>query len=141
MPEAKRTVRVFYSWQSDLPDDCNKNAIRQALRTAAKRVGKAMPDLKVIVDEATRGVSGSPNIVFKILEKILAAEMVVADISTVHATGTRRASPNPNVLFEVGYAVAELGWERVILLFNEEWGHFLATYPSTSSRTGRAPIA
>ena len=30
--------------------------------------------------------------------------------------------PNPNVMFELGFAVRSLGWDRVICICNEEYG-------------------
>jgi hypothetical protein len=41
------------------------------------------------------------------------------------AAAEQRRTPNPNVLFELGYAVAHLGWQRVIMLFNDEFGKLL----------------
>jgi hypothetical protein len=35
---------------------------------------------------------------------------------------TARPSPNPNVLIELGYAIAELGWENTILVMNGAYG-------------------
>jgi hypothetical protein len=35
-----------------------------------------------------------------------------------------RKVPNPNVLIELGYAIAILGWDRIIMLFNTNHGSF-----------------
>jgi hypothetical protein len=43
--------------------------------------------------------------------------------------GAKRPCPNPNVGYELGYAVATLGWDRVILLFNEACGEFPKDLP------------
>lgn len=120
---------VFYSWQSDLPDTSNRAFIRQALRTAASSIEDSKGDLIVEIDEATRDVSGSPNIPATILAKINIADVFVCDISTINTNESGRKTPNPNVVFELGYAIANLGWERVILLFNEEFGSFPADLP------------
>ena len=45
MPNNKE-IRVFYSWQSDSPGETNLNAIREALKTAAKKVKTAHPGIK-----------------------------------------------------------------------------------------------
>jgi hypothetical protein len=124
VPKVKKTVRVFYSWQSDSPAITNLNAVRDCLSDACKALTKADPDLKLKRDEATRDTSGSPNIPLKILEKIEAADIFVADVTTVTPAGAARPCPNPNVGYELGYAVATLGWDRVILLFNEAHGVF-----------------
>lgn len=120
---------VFYSWQSDLPDASNRAFIRQALRTAASSIEVSKGDLIVEIDEATRDVSGSPNIPATILAKINMADVFVCDISTINTNVSGRKTPNPNVVFELGYAIANLGWERVILLFNEEFGSFPGDLP------------
>jgi hypothetical protein len=122
-------VRVFYSWQSDSPAETNLKAIRNSLDKAFKLVGKTHPGLKLTRDEATRDTSGSPNIASKILEKIDAADVFVADITTVTPAGAKRPCPNPNVSYELGYAVAALGWDRVILLFNKTRGDFPKDIP------------
>jgi hypothetical protein len=119
---------VFYSWQSDLPSEANLRAIRNALRSASSALEAKHADknLKIDVDEATRDQPGSPNIPATILAKIRTADVVVCDISTINSLEepkTRR-TPNPNVVFELGYAVAELGWERVVLVFNAAVGIF-----------------
>lgn len=121
MSEPKR-FSVFYSWQSDLPS--NRAFIRQALRTAASAVEKSEGGLIIEIDEATRDVSGSPNIPATILSKISIADAFVCDITTINGTQPGRKVPNPNVLFELGYAIANVGWERSILLFNKEHGTF-----------------
>ena len=123
------SFRVFYSWQSDLPATTNLNAIRGGLDKAFKLIEKPRPGFKLARDEATRDTSGSPNIALKILEKIETADVFVADITTVTAPGAKRPCPNPNVGYELGYAVAMLGWERVILLFNTAFGDFPKDVP------------
>lgn len=110
---------VFYSWQDDSPKKTNKIAIRAALQTIANDIESAEDKLKVDIDEATKRVSGSPNIFEKIIDKIKNCDAFVADIS-FPLSGVK--TPNPNVMLELGFAVAYLGWERIILLFNTEFG-------------------
>jgi hypothetical protein len=119
-----KSYRVFYSWQSDSPAKTNLNAIRGGLKMACKRIEQTQAGLKLIRDEATRDTSGGPNIALKILEKIEMADVFVADITTVTTPGAKRPCANPNVGYELGYAVATLGWDRVILLFNTACGEF-----------------
>jgi hypothetical protein len=63
MPNSPKIVQVFYSWQSDLPDQTNRRAIRNALRSASIVVEEefSADDLKIEVDEATRDAPGSPH--------------------------------------------------------------------------------
>lgn len=115
---------VFYSWQSDLNDAINKQAIRSGLRVASNKIESENPAIRVIIDEATRDTPGSPNIPLTIMEKIRSCDVFVCDITTINSNAPPefRRTPNPNVAFELGYAVAHLGWARVVLVFNEAVG-------------------
>ena len=94
-----------------------------------------------MIDEATRDEAGSPNIPQKILEKIGKSDVFVADVSTINAHDSDgRKCPNPNVVFELGYAVQILGWERIILLFNTEYGDFPADLPFDFDRHRASPF-
>lgn len=75
-----------------------------------------------VIDRDTEGVAGSPEIASTIFAKIDAADLVVADVSTVNNSSVKRPTPNPNVMVEVGYALKTLSFERVILVFNESFG-------------------
>jgi len=75
---------IFYSWQSDLPNDTNKNAIRQALRIASNNIEKEVPNISIKLDEATRDMPGSPNIPNAIFSKIENADIFVCDLSTIN---------------------------------------------------------
>ena len=71
-------IQIFYSWQRDLSEKTNKNAIRRALRTAQNNIEAHQPGLNIVLDEATRDTSGSANIASKILETIEDADIIVA---------------------------------------------------------------
>lgn len=121
---------LFYSWQSDLPKDCNLNAIRQSLRNATNEIEHEDDEVRLILDEATRDTSGSPNIPLTIFSKIEACDVFICDVSTInHETGDKRKMPNPNVLIELGYAIATLGWSRIIMVFNKNHGTFPQDLP------------
>lgn len=139
MAKKKTAVHIFYSWQSDSPKKTNLNAIRKALADACKRLEATNPTLKLVPDEATRDTSGSPKIYDKIVEKIDAAAIFVADITTVTTPGADRPCPNPNVGYELGYAVATLGWDRIILLFNTAVGNFPADLPFDFAQNRASP--
>ena len=124
------TIRIFYSWQSDLPNADNRNYICRQLAKAKSAIENARPSLQLTIDDATRNEPGSPDIPTTILRKIREADVVVADITTTAlATERNKACPNPNVLFELGYAVAHRGWDRIIGVFNEEYGTFPGDLP------------
>lgn len=115
---------VFYSWQSDHPNKINRGFIGDALDRAIKRLQRdesiveaERPDLQR--DNDTQGVAGSPDIAATILRKIDECAIFVADVTTIGLTGSRsRATANPNVLFELGYAWRTLGDAKVLLVSN-----------------------
>jgi hypothetical protein len=122
----RNALTVFYAWQSDLPEYTNRGAIRKALRALRSPLEHEFVNLSldIEIDEATRDVPGSPHIPQTVLAKIAKSHVFVGDISLINqGTPTdSKKTPNPNVLFELGYAVAMLGWSRIILLFNREFG-------------------
>lgn len=117
--------RIFYSWQSDLPNNSNRGFINTALEKAIQEIN-ADDDFSLIpfLDRDTAGVSGSPDISGSIFEKIKNSDTFICDISIInaHAGEFARPSPNPNVLIELGYAIGVLDWSRIILIMNEHFG-------------------
>lgn len=114
---------VFYSWQSDLPNATNRGFIQTALEKAAKTLAAdGSVNVQPVIDRDTQGVSGAPDISKVIFEKIDSAAVVVADVSIVTGQHEGRPSPNPNVLFELGYALKAIGDEHLILVFNTHYG-------------------
>lgn len=113
---------VFYSWQSDLPKKTNRTLLEEALRRAAKALANDdSVEIAPVVERDTQGLPGAPDIHLAIMEKIRTADMAVFDVSIVHRGG-RRLHPNPNVLIELGYAIGVLGWDRIVLVMNIEYG-------------------
>lgn len=117
---------IFYSWQSDLPNNTNRGFIESVINSAIKDI-KDKAEYEIYepdIDRDTQGIPGSPNISQTIFDKIQTCDAFVADISIV--TGNKckgsRLSPNPNVLIELGYAIALLGWDKIILFCNELYG-------------------
>lgn len=114
----KNTIKIFYSWQSDLAEKTNKRAIRDMLIKAKSQIEQEHK-INILIDEATNEEIGSPNIPLTIVRKIVEADIFIADISIVNNDYHGRRMPNPNVMFELGFAVGKLGWGRVILMFNK----------------------
>ncbi|WP_010448922.1 TIR domain-containing protein [Vibrio rotiferianus] len=114
--------KVFYSWQSDSPGNTNRNFISTALNSAVDDL-KSDKDfsLEPVIDRDTLGVAGSPDISQSIFSKIDNASVFVCDVSIINQ-GQDKLSPNPNVLIELGYAIGKLGWERIIMIMNTEYG-------------------
>jgi hypothetical protein len=110
--------RVFYSWQLSTPPKGNRYLIREALDAAAGQLARPAE-----VDEATRGVAGSPSIFETILSKIDRSAVFVADLTLLRIAADAEAyTCNPNVLLEYGYALARLGEGRIIPIINKAFG-------------------
>lgn len=122
-------LTIFYSWQSDLPSDTNKRGISTCIKQAIVNIEDKNDKIKLILDEATRNETGSPDIPATIFNKISSADIFLCDVSTIDRTTTKRKTPNPNVLIELGYAIAELGWDRIIMVFNKAHGDFPSDLP------------
>jgi hypothetical protein len=116
-------IRIFFSWQSDIGQDATTRAIRQAVAQAvAAMITKH--GSQVVPDEATSNVAGSPYIPGKLAEKIQHSDIFICDVTSIAVSRGGKSLPNPNVTFELGLAAAHLGWERVVMLFNEELAEF-----------------
>ena len=119
---------VFYAWQSDLPSQTNRSFIEDALKTALRNIEKtgkieASPRL----DKDTQGIPGMPDIASTILDKIRSADAFVADVSFIGnvpgVDGSEdKVIPNPNVMIELGYALSELGPNRIVCVLNANSG-------------------
>ena len=97
---------IFFSWQSDLPNKTNRNLIENSIKLALKKMNQDSPySLITEIDRDTKGVLGSPDIVDSILTKIDKCGLFIADISIINSSLNGKRTPNPNVLFELGYAI------------------------------------
>lgn len=108
---------IFYSWQSDIK--ISRNFISDCLN----RLGKKMKNFVLCdIDRDTQGLAGAPDIGDSIYEKIDSADIFVADVTIINGDYAGRKTPNPNVLIELGYAIKALGWDRIILLYDKDFG-------------------
>src|SRR6266478_2733177 len=117
------SCKVFYSWQSDLPNATNRGFIEKALENAAKAI-RADDSIQVepVIDRDTAGVAGSPDIAATILAKIEEADIFVCDVSIIDRDAKSRPTPNPNVLIELGYALRKFGVNRIMMVMNTAYG-------------------
>lgn len=107
-------MKLFYSWQSDIPT--NRTLINRCLRNVIETVEE------VELETATRNSIGSPDIASTIFAKIDQSQMIIADVTIInHRTRSGRKSPNPNVMYELGYAVKAMGEQNVILIANSQF--------------------
>ena len=117
------THTVFYSWQSDSPNRTNRGFIQDCLERALKQIrADDSVELFPCLDRDTQNTSGSPDIAQTIFSKIQTADVFVADVSFINSTESPRRLSNPNVLIELGYAAASLGWDHIICVFNAAYG-------------------
>ena len=122
-------MKIFYSWQSDLDKRTNLNFIGNVLERVAKDLSKdELIDVIPVIDRDTKGTIGSPDIVSAILEKIDSIDIFVCDVSIINSKSSEseewesRPTPNPNVLFELGYAARSNHWENTVLIINTAYG-------------------
>lgn len=114
----------FYSWQSDLNTKHNRWFIKKAVDRAFLQFADEY-NLKLI--EATDETAGSPHIRDELLSKIRQADFFIADVSAITDVSNPKSElpklvSNSNVMMELGYAVAYLGWSRIVLICNESYG-------------------
>jgi len=119
-------ITVFYAWQSDSPSATNRGFIRRAAESACERITADVSNpWTVSIDADTQNVPGMCDIPNEILEKISKSSIFLADLTFVGSVGgdsDQKPTPNPNVLFELGYAAKCLGFERLVGVINEVSG-------------------
>jgi hypothetical protein len=120
-------IKIFYSWQSDTANTCNRRFILDALAEAIQPIGnEANLEESPRVDEGMRGIAGTPEVATVMFQKIRAAAIFVGDMTLVgnveRPNGTNKRTPNPNVLLEMGFAAGKIGWGRIICVMNEHFG-------------------
>ena len=116
---------LFYSWQSDLPNNLNRGLIRRAIDDAVAKLNKDVGVEDAIrVDQDTQDEPGTPTITDTILRKIEECSVFVPDVSFVVGGAEGRPSPNPNVMIEHGYALSVCGDRRFVPVFNTAFGNW-----------------
>ena len=122
-------IKLFFSWQSDLPGGDTRNIIQDSI----KEVVKLLRDtVEVDADRDTQGEFGAPDIAQTIFNKIDECDIFIADVTAVceyeivgkdeDYTGKKKLFPNPNVMLELGYAAHVVGWENIICILNTDYG-------------------
>ncbi len=113
--QTSKQITVFWSWQNDSPSNENRYFIEDCLKRAAKKIGREDAIL-IDVDRDTKGIGGTPSIADTIFNKIRSSDVFVWDATLVYSQP--RYAPNPNVLIELGYALAAMGDGRLIGVMN-----------------------
>ena len=127
---ADSTFTIFYSWQSDLPNSKTRGLIESSIEAAVRSLRNTV---SVYADRDTQGVTGSPDIVQTIFSKIDECDVFVADVTSVatyhhldkdgNETDRLKATPNANVMIELGYATQVVGWDNIICIMNDDYNH------------------
>lgn len=119
--------KVFFSWQSDIPNRVGRTFLKEILEEVCKEIAsdttldEAVRD--VAVDSDTQGVAGKPPVAITIFNKIDTSAVFVADMTFAGKRINKKGPiPNPNVLIEYGWALKALGHERVIDVMNIAYG-------------------
>ena len=124
MKQKMQNNKIFYSWQSDLPNATNRNFIEKSLEKVVKSIRDDNSiQVEPVIDRDTIGVPGAPDISSTILAKIDQSIVFVCDVSIINDTSEKRLTPNPNILIELGYAVKTLGTERIVMVMNTAFGN------------------
>ena len=111
-----------------MPSSNTRGLIQNAIDAAIKSLKNIVA---INADRDMKGIYGSPDIVQTILSKIDDCDLFIADVSAVtvyhpqdkdgNPTDRIKASPNPNVLFELGYAVQTIKLDNIICIMNEDY--------------------
>jgi hypothetical protein len=144
-------VTIFYSWQSDLPNNTNRGFIERALNKAVESIkDEADTVIEPCVERDVQGIPGTPDIAQAIFRKIDECRVFVGDVSIINPTATTdRKTPNPNVLIELGYAARALSWDFVVCVYNTAFGsvkdlpfdlqtRLMCTYSATKDQESKA---
>ncbi|QGU86201.1 hypothetical protein [Erwinia sorbitola] len=90
----KRTM--FYSWQSDLPSNSNRNIIQDALKRSLCAIKRDQNEtVEPVLDRDTAGTPGSPSISDTIFKKITIADVFIADVSIINSSESRKINFKP----------------------------------------------
>ena len=118
--------KIFYSWQSKTDQKLNRYFIKECLEDAIAELKKEFQGNapEIVLDMDTQDVPGIPNIPMTIHDKIKMADVYVADITFIFkpAEAENEGIPAPNVLIEMGYALAEVSENRIITVMNTAFG-------------------
>lgn len=109
----EKNVKIFYSWQNDVKK--NKNTILNGLKKAQEELKNKK--INLIIEQSTSNMTGSPDIIKAIYEKIDQCDFFVCDITIVYKNKTK-GQCNSNVMVELGYAIRQMGLDRIVSLFN-----------------------
>jgi len=115
-----KDITIFWSWQSDSPNATNRGFIEKCIDSAIKNLTKNTAKI-IKVERGVDGKGGTPDIANTVLKRISDADIFIWDATLCYSKP--RPAPNPNVLFEMGYANSILGDGRIIGIMNISNGY------------------
>lgn len=119
-------MKVFWSWQSDTPGKIGRHFVKEALEMAIAELQTEIeidePNRELHLDHDRKGVPGSPDLANTILDKIRATSIFIADVTPVGKTKGDKLIMNPNVAIELGYALANIGDQGLLMVLNDFYG-------------------
>lgn len=123
-------MKIFWSWQSDLPGKFSRYLIRDALdaaitdRNADLAVEEPNREGEISLDHDRKGTIGSPTLAGVIFDKIRACDVFVADVTPVGATPATPPKKliNSNVGIELGLAMGALTDRKILMVLNTAHG-------------------
>lgn len=115
-------INIFYSWESDLPNNKNRGLIGYCINCAMLNIYNRYKTIsEYIIETDSRNEVGTPDLAQTIFSKIDICDIFIADISIINASGDSRLTPNPNVMVELGFASKSIGWSNIICVYNLEY--------------------
>ena len=107
---ADSAIKIFFSWQSDLPSGNTRSVIQSSINDAVK----ALNGIVVVeADRDTQGEFGSPDIAQTIFSKVDDCDIFIADVSIVNkytsvdengnANQAMKLSPNRTLPYQIAF--------------------------------------
>lgn len=123
-------MKVFWSWQSDLPGKISRHFIRDALDQAITELNADLAveepnrDGTITLDHDRKDTPGSPTLAELIFRKISACDVFVADVTSVGSSANEPSKKliNSNVAIEFGYALGTLTERKILMVLNTAFG-------------------
>lgn len=132
--------KVFFAFQMDIDDKFGKGFIQSAIEITTQKIKK--DGIELILDYGFKNVPGTTVLIDEMLKKSRESDMVLVDLTftssknrffgkkysflkkEIHISdqAVDKKSPNPNVLLETGYAWAQKGHYRTLVVMNEAFG-------------------
>jgi hypothetical protein len=115
-------AKIFYSWMSDGDEVLNRYFIWDCLERAIRLLNREDGIEAHVAVRDTQGAQGAVDIVDEIFRRIDECDLVIADVTNIAPQGSGELVPNPNVMFEFGYALARKGEKALIAVANTAYG-------------------